>query len=198
MRKKGLLMKTFLKENLVLVMGALLPIIIVILFGVAILIPRFLVASPKYNLLFSVGQYYDGGYQFNIVGGKLQIQYSCTRGCANKIPMQKLFLLDAQSRVVKPIPLTSPLIPTATQNFTSQINVPQLANVKINPAMEAPDGYRFNVGGNMGNFLDIFSSNNTPSIALSKNSNTVIIPIGNNIYNYYEIHFIGWIVGEDK
>ena len=50
-------MKNFIKENLVLVIGLALPVLLVVLFFVATVIPKAYNTPPQYEVLFSVVNY---------------------------------------------------------------------------------------------------------------------------------------------
>lgn len=190
-------MKQFIKDNFVLVIGALLPIIIVILFGLAVLLPSWFVEPPKYNLLFSYGNFYDYGYQFKVTNGKLQAQYSCLNCVYNYKPMQKLFFLDVKTRTVKEIPLTMPVIPAHTQKYSTEVVVPQSTGWQLSSASQAPDGYLLNTDNIRGDmFFDLFSRSQ-PRLTLSKGGNRIVIPFM-DYYSMYQIHFIGWIISGDK
>jgi hypothetical protein len=50
-------MKQFIKENLVLVLGISLPLVLVVLFMLASILPAYFVEAPRYDVLFSDGRY---------------------------------------------------------------------------------------------------------------------------------------------
>ena len=50
-------MKKFIRENLVLVMGVSLPVLLVILFFLTSVLPKSLAEPPQHDLLFSVPRY---------------------------------------------------------------------------------------------------------------------------------------------
>lgn len=50
-------LKAFVKENLVLVVGLSLPLLLIVLFFVATVIPKSMATPPKYEMLFTVMNY---------------------------------------------------------------------------------------------------------------------------------------------
>ncbi|NOS95053.1 MAG: hypothetical protein HOP26_01355, partial [Methylotenera sp.] len=50
-------MKNFIKENLVLVIGLTLPLLLIVLFFVATVIPKVMGTPPQYEMLFTTNHY---------------------------------------------------------------------------------------------------------------------------------------------
>lgn len=49
--------KNFVKENLVLLIGLILPLLLIVLFFVATVIPKSMATPPQYEMLFTVVKY---------------------------------------------------------------------------------------------------------------------------------------------
>lgn len=192
-------MNKMFKENYVLIAGILLPIIMIFIFGLATFIPGFFVEAPKYDLLFSLGynDYNKPKLVFNIVQGKLKTQLVCDKYCSAS-DMQnntKLYIYDAKLKKSHEIQLSLPNIPSKEKSFTLEVSIPQVNNLKIDPAVEAPDGYVYNSGSDTSGLIsDLFfrSSYNQPTIA-KKGNNIEIMPNLKN-FDYYNIKFIGWVL----
>ena len=50
-------MQKFIKDNIILVLGISLPVILVVIFILSSVIPKFFVRDPQYDFLFSDSQY---------------------------------------------------------------------------------------------------------------------------------------------
>ena len=101
-------MKNWIKENLVLVIGLALPILLIVLFFVATVIPKMVSTPPKYEVLFSVQDY---GYQnkpdytidFNVKNNQLMVKAKKTDGKDNYYNSKKLMAYDAKNEVMREI-----------------------------------------------------------------------------------------------
>lgn len=206
-------MTKFIREHFVVVIGATLPLIVILLFGLATVLPGYFVESPKYDLLFMTTNTYDRtGFILDVVDGKLQAQFSCfnntNTNCLSREPGQKLFEYEVKSKQLKEIPLRMPVIPSNSQpfnatpsnsqTFNAPVSIPELANVQIDTSTTAPDGYQFNVTKNNGdNIFNLFGSYNYRNqVTISKNGYNILIPYNPSNYYYYEVKFIGWIIAK--
>jgi hypothetical protein len=70
-------MKKFIKENCVLVVGISLPLMVVIFFLLASYLPTIFVENPRYDFLFSRGEY--GEVDWVVVNGKLNFKIAGVR-----------------------------------------------------------------------------------------------------------------------
>ncbi|MES2206041.1 MAG: hypothetical protein V4525_04495 [Pseudomonadota bacterium] len=70
-------MQKFLKNNVVLVLGISLPLLLVIIFLLATTLPKFFVADPTYDFIFSDGKY--GSAEFTVVNHKLHMRVASSR-----------------------------------------------------------------------------------------------------------------------
>ncbi|SRR5579883_76469 len=194
-------MKKFLKDNFVLVLGILLPILVTVLFALATIIPGFFVDPPKYDLLFMTSNNYNQvGLRFDIVNGKIQAQYRCDTSyyCADRSNQQKVYRFNVKSRVLQEIPVSMPAIPLKATSYAAPVPIPELANLTINPATVSPDGYQFNDFRNNGGdfFAGLFYSSYKPQLSISKNGYSILIPLNTGNILFYDVKFIGWIISQ--
>lgn len=191
-------MRSFFKDNIVLVVGAVLPIVVMLLFALATIIPAYFVAPPQYDLLFATGYFENNnGLMLQVVNGKLDVQYRCSTFCnKNNYVPQKLYLFETKTHAVQEINIVLPVVPPNSQSFAAPVVVPQLANFQIDPSLQAPDGYQWNTNRNEGGdlFGALFFGGYHNQLSISKNGNTIVIPLDGGRYNYYNVKFIGWVI----
>lgn len=189
-------MRHLIKSNPALATGILLPLLLVVLFSLAAVVPRLLVSKPQYDLLFSMKSYSLQGeyeYKFQVVDEKLKLQ-------ARKMPAIKgsggydyrLYWYEASTGKVHEISLA-----TSKAIGGSWTNIP-LASVqdwKINPSLTAQDGYELHNDYKRTSDLGLifFSGSQRSAIHISRNGRIVSIypPKYDRVVNTPE--FIGWI-----
>ncbi len=232
-------MLKFVKENIVLVLGVTLPLLLVILFVLASAVPAMFVDNPRYDCLFWDGDH--GQLRFEVVNQKLQIKYTPNQYAGQTTPI--LYRYSAATgktlKVAFKLPDFPKLPPPGTNQFNvnTNINIPvdpahppspeqarnaakivaeiqqnnpatqtlsfpivELADLKLDSSVEAPDGYRF--AGNdysyyRGDFFWGFggSSYNAQKVSLIKGGKRLPIHINGAGQEYYRTAtFIGWIV----
>lgn len=201
-------MRTFLKDNIILVLGITLPLIMMLLFGLATLLPRYFVEPPQYNILFSSGDYYydydNTGFRFNLVNGKLTGVFNNKKDNKNYYlsSRPRLLIFSPQSLEFKEIKLNLPLLKANTKAFTTAINVPELTHMNIDNSAKAPDGYVYQYRNYYSGSLinDIFFNanyRNYSSFIISKNGNNIPVPLPpETTGSYNNLKFIGWLIPE--
>jgi hypothetical protein len=195
-------MRKLAKENIALILALSLPIVAMIFFGLATILPKYFVAPPQYDLVFvtGYGYYYNGQLKFNIVNGKIEAQFICLNKCAAHYDLTNLhfYLFSAKSQATREIKLSLPVMPTNGKAFVVNIKVPELENIQIDSSEIAPDGYKYNAatayrGGLLTNL--IFNSASNPPTISKHGLKINIMPSDED--RYYSVKFIGWLV-KDK
>ncbi len=197
-------MTKFFKENLVLVLGVSLPILLIIFFAIATAIPKHLVDDPKYDFLF-VSNYYNNGsnsrLQFDVIDGKLKItHYRPKKNRLLSIP--KLYRYNVQDGSVQEISVNLPTS-YASENDDDkgkEFIIDELKNLKLNTKSIAPDGYKFEASyrynrGLLGGMF--FYGGSRSGVAISKNAR--VVKVNRQMGGYYNSHytkFLGWVVTE--
>src|SRR5687768_14291372 len=126
-------MYRLIKKNPALATGILLPVLLVVLFSIAALVPKFLVEPPGHDLLFSVKSYSlqaGNEYKFTVEDETLKLQ-------ARKFPTSngsggynyKLYWYQADKQTVQEIALPDKDI--ASRSWVSLPPLEQLKNWKI-------------------------------------------------------------------
>jgi len=194
---------TFLARNLTLIVGVSLPLLLVLLFWVAMIIPRLTVEAPQYDLVLSSQFYYPEGRQLN---GSLDFQvedgqlfarfnespvYPRANGDiqAVAIPVPRLYYFASASGSLREIEYAIPEAPWDGE----LIPVTGLSGAVLARENQAPDGYRFDNSyhGSRG-FLFLFDGYRY-SAKIEKDGRAVKIPSidQNNAYGSYS--FVGWL-----
>ncbi len=120
--------KTFLKENIVLVLGISLPLLLIILFMLASGLPRFFVADPHYDLLFSEGP--TEQVSFKIRGKKLYFNIAPIRNVAD-IRLPRLYRYVAATGMAEEITFVAPDMSSQRVVDANDYNQPITTNIVI-------------------------------------------------------------------
>ncbi len=190
-------MKKFIKENSVLVIGLALPILLIVLFFAATVIPKMVSTPPQYEVLFSVQDY---GYQnkpdytidFNVKNQQLMVKVKKTDGKDSYYNSKKLMTYDAKNEVMREITIDA-------NQFSdgAEILLAETKNMTIDTAMVAPDGYvmesqRYGNNGLVGGLFG--GGGHNSGYRLKKGSVGYKINTLQNNYYYDQLHFIGWVI----
>ena len=198
--------QSFLSKNLTLVVGISLPLLLVLVFWIAMAVPRMTVDDPQYDLVL-VSRYYgeavrqlNGTIAFEIDDGMLYARftvdpnYPVARGNipAVAIPVPRLYYFDSAAGNLREIDVDLPDEPANGDILP----VDELAGRTLIAETSAPDGYRFDNSyrGSRG-FLFFFDGYRYGA-KIEKDGRAEKIPAidGNNYYASYE--FIGWVERE--
>jgi len=190
-------MRTFVRENLILISGILLPILLVICFYLAALLPKLLVQPPQYDLLYLTSPYPHDGVNTEVVNGKLKI-WVTPQVRKGELPMPRLFLFEAKTQSSREIPIPVSSLPTNTRPNTKEaVVIPEIQSLTLDTRETAPDGYQAKIDApNYGNLVSILVfSNYQRNFVISKRGNTINISDENSaISNYKSIKFLGWVI----
>jgi len=194
-------LKKFLKENLVLVMGIALPVLLVILFFLTSILPKSLAEPPQHDLLFSVMRYdYQTAspvnFDFVVRDGVLYARIGKVDSQNINRYHRRLVRYDAQTESVREIPYDLAGISDASEG--AEIPVEATANLTIDTSSKAPDGYTFesasySSGGLVSELF--FGGYRNQGYRIVKGRAAYRIPstFGKNHYAG-NMQFIGWVV----
>lgn len=195
--------QSFLAKNLTLIVGVSLPLVLVLVFWIAMAVPRMTVDEPQYDLLLAsqlytqVGRQLNGTLAFEVDGGQLVARftedpnYPVARGNipAIAIPVPRLYYFASADGNLREIGFD---LPDPLENGAI-IPITELAGRTLVAQSTAPDGYRFDNSyrGSRG-FLFFFDGYRYGA-KIEKDGRAVKIPAldGNNYFANYE--FIGWV-----
>lgn len=192
-------MTTHWKDNKILLAGILLPVLMMLIFLLASLLPNYFVAPPQYDVVFMVNGFLpEARVEAKVINNQLQISFSCVQSnCQNgQLTNQRLYLYKVKSNQLVQFPLTPPVIPKDSRSFSTQLNIPPaLAQLNLNPNIESPDGYVLNTNYNNAAFIGgFFYSDNPRKLSLNKMGKIVLIPLPLGRYDYSSIQFLGWVL----
>ncbi len=194
-------LKNLIKENLVLVIGLTLPVLLIALFFLATVLPRSLATPPQYEMVFSYDKYeYNNppayNTQFIVRDGRLMAVLAENAKPQQNYNVSHLMIYDGKTESVREISYVLPKVEMT--NDRTEILVEEMKNFKIDTSSKSPDGYEFNYSGygHGGIATDIFvggSYRNNYSIRKGAVAFKVNMP-RDQYYYYNNLKFIGWIV----
>ena len=194
-------MKNFVKENLVLVVGLTLPLLLILLFFVATIIPKALGTPPQYEMLFTTTRYDyqnppDFDINFSVKNQKLIVK-------ARKVDQQQrmgyhtklLMAYDGRTETVREISLD--MAQFAKISDGNEALLQETSGWIIDTSPVSPDGYKLDLpsyesGGLVGGIFGGGYRNN--SYRLKKGSVGYRIPDTQGVYYYNQMQFVGWVI----
>jgi hypothetical protein len=194
----------FIKQNFVLIVGISLPVLLVVLFFVATVIPKSMTAPPQYELLFSTTRYdYQNPPPYNVDfvvrDGRLKARISANNNKqAINYNQRKLMAYDGKTGSVREIVYDLPPMEGVADG--SEVDIAAAANLTIDTNSKAPDGYEFDGGGyRNGGFItgEFFGGSYRNGFRVKKGTvGYKIPPAPDGDYYGYSMLFIGWVVGK--
>jgi hypothetical protein len=193
----------FVKDNLVLVVGLTLPIVLMAVFLALSVIPD-MADPPKYDLVFSSQEYPSTPVPITlrlvVKDGVLVAQYTRPPGQqAFSGGWKKLFVYEASSRRVRQLTFGFPP-DMATLEGTREEPVPSAAGLRLDTTLQSPDGYELSFGDRRGGglMLEIFGGSRSYEPRLRKGGRSVPITAApGDPFAYGGIEFIGWVTARN-
>jgi len=193
-------LKNFIKENFVLVTGLALPVLLVVLFFVASVLPKSMAVPPQYEMLFTEMRYDNQSMSpynvdFFIKDGVLKARVWENPRQGGMVNRKKLLAYDGKTQSVREIAYDVSKIGKVPDQ--TEVVLDEVKNMKVDGSEKAPDGYEFENGGygSGGLVTDIFGGGyRTGMPRVTKGAAVFKIP--NNGNNYYgtNIQFLGWVI----
>jgi hypothetical protein len=195
----------FIKQNLALVVGLTLPVLLIVLFFVATVLPKSLGTPPQHEMLFSINKYtYNNPpaytVTFKAVDGKLMATMVPNVKTNNTYPAnnsQTLMGYDAKTDTLREIAFD---MPATAGTDTIEKEVSALHDYKIDSSAKSPDGYEASYSGYGGGgfVMDVFGGSRNNGYRISKGAVSYKVPSKNNqLYYYNDAQFIGWVIGKE-
>ena len=190
-------MKNFIKENFVLVIGLALPVLLIVLFFVATVIPKAYNTPPQYEVLFSVVNYNyqnrpDFDMSFSVKNKQLMVKPKKIEGKDNYNHIKNLMAYDAKTETLREIAIDDSKFSDGAEMVLEETQA-----MTIDATTTSPDGYVLEGPNYNGNGLvgDLFGGGyRNQGYRLKKGS--IGYKISNQQGNYYydQMQFIGWVV----
>jgi len=187
-----------IRQNPMIAAGILLPLIIVVFFLLATAIPKWFVAPPEYDLVFTVPEHNPNRRDIELtidvvdsrVRARLFKKNDYYRGIA------RLYVFEHETQDVREISINIPGSLEALEDG-AEIDVPEFANRSISTTREAPDGYEvlgpgYRRGGNL--MTELFGGHRRHQFSIHKSGAIIEIPnVGDHRNYYYAATFLGWV-----
>lgn len=193
-------MKNFIKQNLVLAIGITLPLLLIVLFFVATVIPKSMATPPQYEMLFTTVQYdyqnaADYQFEFSVKDNQLMVRAKKSDDKNRSYNAKKLMAYDGKTETAREITFDTAKAGTAAIN--SEVVLDEIKNMRIDTASISPDGYVLEGPNYSGNGLvgGIFGGGYRNSgYRLKKGSVGYKVPNAQQNYYYNQMQFVGWVI----
>lgn len=203
-------MSKWIRDNLVLVSGIVLPVLLVIGFFILNSVPKMLADPPSYDFLV-VAYRYD--YQnprnyylsFEVRDGKLSGEVAPPRADNNYTSRQfaRIYRYRAADNRFEEMVFD---LPGGLESLEKPVTIElaEAGNLTLDKRRESPDGYQFELPGYQGRgglLGELFGMNRgyDSNYVLKKGSSYVGLPelSDDPYYNQYDVHFMGWIIDQE-
>ena len=191
--------KKLIKENLVLVIGLSLPLLLIILFFAATVIPKPIGTPPQYEILFTTVKYdnqYPSDYivSYAVKDKHLVIKTKKHEDKLNNYNAKTILMAyDAKSETVREINVDTSKFPQTA----SEMVLEETKHYEVDSSVLSPDGYklempRYGDRGLMGGLFGMGSG--YASHRIIKDSIGYKLPEPKHGYYYNQVDFIGWVI----
>ena len=197
-------MKTFIRKNLMIVVSIALPLLVVLIFALASMLPGLYSTPPAHDLLLS----FEGRATAKTT--RVRINLSVVDGQLKAVtsPLDKthydnyprLFRYHSLSGEITEISIPLPDNITELKDGT-EIPIPELAGVRVSDRLKAPDGYEFSGRrrGGGGFITEMFGgSRNRNDVRISKNGAVIRVRLPTSDYWYNNPRFVGWVLSGEE
>ena len=184
-------MKQVLKENLVLVAGIVLPLILCVVFFVAQKVSTMGIDPPQYAIVISDRSFHRNNEQwsYEVKEGRLSLSYTPPeKGDYWNPPV--FYIFDPKTKNLKTIKVPVGM----NRELSANIVLEEFKDVKLSTDTKSPDGFEFMGGGYTGGagiMTALFDGGNRQTFVLKKEGLRVKIPIDKYLY---DATFIGWVM----
>ena len=198
--------KSFFKENFVLVVGLSLPVLLIVGFMVATNLPQLMSDPPKYDLVFATTDYPPNAgnlpvsVRFVVKNGVLTAEYARTALMSAGYVYsgwKKLYLYEAKTQKVRELTFGFPPDMGSIVD-TKEETVAATKDMKLDTTLQSPDGYElsYDAYSNSGLLNEVFwgsTYNHEPR--LKHGSSSVPLSTGDGRTNFYYngVEFVGWV-----
>lgn len=189
---------SFFKENLVVVVGVALPLLLVLIFGIARMVSTVSVDPPQFKAVYAEKDGYSyGQFKYDVdTTGKLVVTYEAQpysgQRAEKPVPARvKIHVWDPNTGSDKKFTVQ---VPDANAAGVTTADTSELANVVIQEGTKSEDGYEYSdayTRGPDGIMPEIFGYRGSYNdrFRVHKNGRSFYLP---QEQRYNEITFIGW------
>jgi hypothetical protein len=191
--------KTTIKENLALVIGLSLPVLLIVLFFAATVIPKSMVAPPQYEMLFTVAKYDYANppeyvLSYSVKDRRLMVTAKKTEGKTLNPSQNVLMAYDPKSNTSREMQIDTSAAEAAPG---AAVAIEDVETFEIDTAAVSPDGYQlegpnYQDGGLVGGLFG--GGYRHSQYRITKGSVAYPLPRTGQYDYYNQVHFIGWII----
>jgi len=189
-------MNRWLKQNIVLVIGMSLPLLLIALFFLATVLPKSLSTPPQYPLLFTVSKY-EGSHKpelllsFNVKNKVLMVTAK-KNDDKNNYNFTKLIAYDAKTETVREITVDTNQLKLGVETPVNASKTMLIDTTTLSPDGYALEGPSYSGGGLVGGLFGGGYNNN--GFRLKKGAVAYKVPNQQRDYYYNQLQFVGWII----
>lgn len=193
-------MKKFIKENLVLAIGLTLPLLLIVLFFVATVIPKSMATPPQYEMLFTTVHYdyqnaSDYQFDFSVKDHQLMVKAKKSDEKNRNYNAKKLMAYDGKTETVREVSFDTDKAGAAAAN--GEVVLDETKTMQVDTASTSPDGYvlegpNYGGGGLVGGMFGGGYRNS--AYWLTKGGVAYKVPNAQQNYYYNQMQFVGWVV----
>ncbi|MFM9834657.1 MAG: hypothetical protein ACKVOA_00980 [Methylophilaceae bacterium] len=195
-------MKNWLKENLVLAVGLTLPLLLILLFFVASVLPKSMGIPPQHEMLFSTVKYEyqkspDYMFDFKVKEGKVMVSSKKMDDKNNSGSSTKLMAYDGKTETVREITIDN--AKTGAAAVSGETILDETKDLTVDTNATSPDGYVLEgpIYGSSGLVGGLFGGGYRNSgFRLIKGAVAYKIPNLQPDYYYSNVQFLGWVVSK--
>lgn len=190
-----------MRDNAAIVVGAALPVLVVLFFVLATQLPKAYVAPPAHDvvLLSQNGPYQARPWRVDVrvEDGRLRargykLDYAGNAALAYPQIVPRVFLWSHTTKSIHELELTLPE-DTATFADGTEIGIAEFADRRLSTDTVAPDGYRFRTTGYDSGLFGLFFDRNEPRTLLEKDGAVEKLALPGEV-PYWGVQFLGWVV----
>lgn len=192
-------MRNWIKENLVLVIGLSLPILLIVLFFLATVVPKSFGTPPQYEMLFTTLKYeYENSpvylIDFKVVNNQLVAKIKKNDDKARNYNSKKLMAYNAKTETVREITID---LAKAAEDNINEVVLAETKHLKVDSSVVSPDGYqsegsRYSSSGLIGGLFG--GGNHNSGYRLKKGAVAYKVQTSQPDYYYSDFKFVGWVV----
>jgi hypothetical protein len=188
----------FFQKHLIVAVSVALPLLLVLLFAVAMVIPRLSVEPPQHALLVSTPWYQDGrqvngSLHFEVNEGQLYFRFNANPNPNFILPVSRLHLFDPSTGALQEINYA---VPNELEDNTLY-PVVELADSDFSGSSLSPDGYVFD-NSYRGSRGFLFMNGYRYSAKIEKQGRVVKIPAINDAQYAGSPQFVAWVQEENN
>jgi hypothetical protein len=193
----------FIKRNLALVAGLVLPVLLMGFFFIASMLPRAVSDPPKYDMVFAAQDYTGGNtlpvsVNFIVKDGALKAQYARLNPPGNYGQWRKLYIYEAKTQKVRELPFGFPADMDKITGTREDV-VEAAKELKLDSTLQSPDGYELSYDGYSHSSLvsDLFfyrgGYGSEPLLRKGGSSVRLSMDGARAPFYYGQVQFIGWV-----